>query len=69
MTAAGQRVADLEQQLAGLTARFTRPGHQAFLVKTLEEMIVERAGYSVTRRAALETSRPRHLHAVNGRAR
>ena len=64
MATAAQRIADLEQQLAGLTARFAKLEHQAFLVKTLEDIRLERAGYDIGRVPA-KTSRPRHLHAVD----
>ena len=66
MASTQQRIADLEQQLADLTARFAQLERDAFFVKTIEQMNVEHAGYPVGQRAALETSRLRHLHAVQG---
>jgi len=69
MTRAEQRLADLEQQLADLTARFAQLERDAFLVRTLEEMIVERVGYPVGQRAALKASQPGHLQVVSGGAR
>lgn len=66
MATSAQRIADLEQQLADLTAWFAQLERDAFCVKTLEQMIVERAGYPVAQRAALKAAPPRHLHAVEG---
>jgi hypothetical protein len=68
MTATGQRIADLEQQLAGLAERFAKLEHQAFLVKTLEDIRLARASYDIGRVPA-KASRPRHLHAVDGAVR
>ena len=66
MAPAAQRIADLERQLADLTARIAQLESDAFFVKTLEEIRAERAGYPIGQRAALGASRPRHLHAVDG---
>jgi hypothetical protein len=49
MTADGQRIASLERQVAGLSARVEQLARQAFVIKTLEEIAVERAGYGSTR--------------------
>jgi hypothetical protein len=65
MTADGQRIADLERQLADLTARFAKLEHQAFVVRTLEEARVRYLeGGSAP--AVTPVRRPRHLHAVGG---
>ena len=56
----------LTAQVADLTARFEQLERDAFWVKTLEEMIVERSGYPAGQHAALKASRPRHLHSVDG---
>jgi hypothetical protein len=45
MTADGQRIASLERQVAGLSARVGQLARQAFVITTLEEIAVERAGY------------------------
>ena len=66
MTRAERRIADLEQQLTDLAVRFAQLERDAFLVKTLQEVAAEHAGYQVGQRAALKTSRPRHLRAVEG---
>ena len=49
MTADGQRIASLERQVAGLSARVGQLARQAFVITTLEEIAVERAGYGSTR--------------------
>jgi len=64
MSGTEQRITDLEQQVAGLAARTAQLEEDAFVLMTIEQMIVKHAGYPVTRRAALETSRPRHLQVV-----
>jgi hypothetical protein len=48
MTADGQRIASLERQVAGLSARVEQLARQAFVITTLEEIAVERAGYGST---------------------
>ena len=48
MTADGQRIASLERQVAGLSARVGQLACQAFVITTLEEISVERAGYGST---------------------
>jgi hypothetical protein len=48
MTANGQRIASLERQVAGLSARVEQLARQAFVIKTLEEIALERAGYGST---------------------
>jgi hypothetical protein len=48
MTADGQRIASLERQVAGLSARVGQLARQAFVIKTLEEVAVEGAGYGST---------------------
>ena len=48
MTADGQRIASLERQVAGLSARAGQLARQAFVIKTLEEIALERAGYGST---------------------
>jgi hypothetical protein len=63
MATAAQRIADLEQQLAGLAERFAKLEHQAFLVKTLEDIRLERAGYDIGR---VTVKAPRHLQVVDG---
>lgn len=66
MATSAQRIADLEQRLAGLTARFAELEEQAFTLKTVSEMRLERAGYGSGHRAAPGQPRPRHLQAVEG---
>jgi hypothetical protein len=56
----------LTAQVADLTARFEELERDAFLVKTLEQMIVEHAGYPVAQHSALKASQPRHLRPVDG---
>jgi hypothetical protein len=48
----------LTAQVADLTARVEQLADQAFVLKTLDEMVLEHA--------ALKASRPRHLRAVQG---
>jgi hypothetical protein len=48
MTPDGQRIASLERQVAGLSARVGQLARQAFVIKTLEGIAVERAGYGST---------------------
>lgn len=48
----------LTAQVADLTARVEQLADQAFVLKTLDEMVLERA--------ALKASWPRHLRAVQG---
>jgi hypothetical protein len=64
MTAAEQRIADLEQQLAELAAQVEHLEHEAILIRTVEEMVVRHAGYSIPQRAPLKSARPRHLHLI-----
>jgi hypothetical protein len=66
MGAADQRIAELEHQIADLETRFAQLKQSAFCLKTLEEMLVEHAGYPVAQRAALRISRSRHLQALEG---
>jgi hypothetical protein len=44
MTPDGQRIASLERQVAGLSARAGQLARRAFVIKTLEGIAVERAG-------------------------
>jgi hypothetical protein len=44
MATAAQRIADLEQQLAELTARVEQLHQEAFIIRTLDEIALERAG-------------------------
>jgi hypothetical protein len=67
MAADEQRIADLEQQLADLTARCDQLEHKAFLFKTLHEMRMDRLE-SLGVLPSVIQGRPRHLHAVNGGA-
>jgi hypothetical protein len=69
MATSAQRIADLERQLADLTSRFAQLEEDAFVVKTMEQLIVEHVGYSAGPRAALKASPRRHLHAVDGAVR
>jgi hypothetical protein len=57
MAASAQRIADL-------TARFAELEEQAFTLKTLSEMCLERAGYGSGHRAG--PGQPRRLQAVEG---
>jgi hypothetical protein len=66
MAAQAQRIAELEQQVSDLEARFAQLEHKAFLVKTLEEMWLERSGYAPPR--GTRAGRARHLRAVGGGA-
>ena len=52
MTADGQRIASLERQVVGLSARVEQLARQAFVIKTLEEIALEHAGYGSTRGAS-----------------
>jgi hypothetical protein len=45
MATAAQRIADLEGQVADLATEVSKLRKQAFVVRTLEEMALERAGY------------------------
>ncbi len=58
----------LTAQVADLTARFEQLERDAFWLKTVEEMIAERAGYPAGQLAALKASQPRHLRSVDGGA-
>jgi hypothetical protein len=65
MTAASQRLADLEQQVADLTARCAQLEHKAFVIKTLNEMRMDHLeGLGVL--PPVNPARPRHLHVVGG---
>jgi hypothetical protein len=83
MTADGQRIADLERQVAALIARIEQVASRAAVVRSLEEIFLEEPGRSS---ATLEmafaagracergdtaprpvAARPRHLHAVEAR--
>jgi hypothetical protein len=64
MATAAQRITDLEQQVADLTARVEQVAQEAAMVRMFSE--VRRDAHAAI---ALRTSRPRHLHAVNGGAR
>jgi hypothetical protein len=59
MTRAEQRIADLEDQVAGLAAEVTNLRAEAFVLRTLEEAALDRYGYRGSRPAALGASRPR----------
>ena len=48
MTPDGQRIASLERQVAGLSARVEQLARQAFVITTLEEIALECAGYGST---------------------
>jgi hypothetical protein len=58
MTADGQRIASLERQVAGLSARVEQLARQAFVIKTLEGIAVERAGYGSTGATKADISPP-----------
>lgn len=64
MTATRQRIADLEQQVADLTARVEQLAHQALVIRMLNEVRLEHAGYSTGDRVGLKPTRPRHLRSV-----
>lgn len=66
MAAAAQRIADLEQQVAALSARVEQLAGQALMIKTLNEMRLDRLDYGAGDRAGPKPSRPRHLTAVQG---
>ena len=74
MTAAGQRIAALERQVADLDARLEKYAHQAATLRTLEEIFFEgHPGFAGRASAREDTTpraasrRPRHLHAVEAR--
>jgi hypothetical protein len=58
MATSAQRIADLEERLADLTALFAELERDAFTLKTLSEMRLKRA--------ALAASQPRNLRVVQG---
>jgi len=66
VTRAGQRIADLEDQAAGLAAEVKNLRAGAFVLRTLEEAALDRYGYGGSRPAALRASRPRHLRLAGG---
>jgi hypothetical protein len=66
MAAAAQRIADLEQQVAALSARVEQLAATASVIRTLNELMLVRAGYGADDHAGLKPSRPRHLMAVPG---
>jgi hypothetical protein len=64
MAATRQRIADLEQQVADLTARVEQLDGQALVIRTLSEMRLDHLGCGAGDRAGLKP--PRHLAAVPG---
>ena len=62
MTGTDQRVADLERQVAELTASV----HEIAMLWTIEDVLM---GRPAGRQPVAPARRPRHLHAVNGDAR
>ena len=66
MTADGQRLAALEHQVADLTARCAQLEHKAFVIKTLNEMRLDRLEGLGAFPPVTPARRPRHLHAVGG---
>ena len=83
MTPDGQRIADLERQVAALTARIEQVASRAAVVRSLEEIFLEEPGRSseALQRAfaagracergdtvpRLVATRPRHLQVVEAR--
>ncbi len=61
MTAAQQRIAELERQVAELAATVQKVARDAATVKTLDEM---RRARQVNPGPAVPLRRPRHLYAV-----
>jgi hypothetical protein len=53
MTADGQRIASLERQVAGLSARVEQFARQAAVIRSLEELFFESRGYDA---ASFETT-------------
>jgi hypothetical protein len=66
MTRAGQRIAGLEDQVAGLAAEVENLRAGAFVLRTPGEAAPDRYGYGGSRPAALGASRPRHLRLAGG---
>ena len=58
-----QRIADLEAQVAELSAVVRRLALEAATIRTLEEMFLARRGGSPP---AAPAHRPRHLHVAGG---
>jgi hypothetical protein len=63
MTGAEQRIADLEHQVADLTATVHRLCMESIVLHVLEESLTERQAGPCP---AVPPRRPRHLHAVGG---
>jgi hypothetical protein len=63
VTRTEQRIAELEDQLAELTAEVGNLREQAFILRSLEEIRVMRAGDTYS---AVPARRPRHLQLVGG---
>ncbi len=63
MAATEQRLADLERRVAELTASLEEVAAKAAVVRTLNEMRLDRLADV---RPAVPPRRPRHLHAVGG---
>ena len=66
MATTGQRIGDLEQQVADLAARVEQLTATAATIRTLSELRLERLGYGAGDRVDLKPSRPRHLTAIQG---
>ena len=66
MIADGQRLADLEQQVADLTARCAQLEHKAFVIKTLNEIRMDRLEGLGVLPPVIPGRRPRHPHVVGG---
>ena len=66
MTGAEQRIADLEQQLAALTATVKQLALEAIALRTIEEMYFNRPRAP---RPAAPARRPGHLQVLEGGAR
>jgi hypothetical protein len=83
MAADAQRLADLEEQVAGLTARVEKLTREAFVLKTLQEIRADAGPGAFALQSAFDAGRasvsegtprpaarrPRHLQAVQGGAR
>ena len=54
----------LEDRISGLAAEVARLRRQAFTLKTLNELMLERVGFTAP--PAIRPPRPRHLHLAGG---
>jgi hypothetical protein len=66
MTTNAQRLADLERQVADLTARIEEVARKGAALRTLEQAWFEVNGWQPAQRPALKPSPPRYLRAVGG---